>query len=60
MRTTADERVASAIDHIQAAIKDLAVIVVDQCHGHDEYKASHKENIRHTFITLQELRDNLQ
>ncbi len=55
VNTTADEKLAAAKEHIHAAMNDLAAIVVEKCHGHDEYSQETYGNLRQAFLTLFEL-----
>ena len=53
--TTADEKLQSAKDHIEAAVKDVAEIVIDKCWGHDDFSPSYRKKINDFFDDLREL-----
>lgn len=52
MRTTADEKLDSASDHLREAIKDISSIVVDECYGHDDFLTEYRDTI---YEVMQEL-----
>jgi len=59
MNTTADENKAQAIEHLREAIKNLSTIIVDECHGCDEYTVEYRETLRDTMYVLVRNRDKL-
>lgn len=60
MRTTADEKLHSAKEHIKDAIKCLSEIVVDECYGHDEYDESWKREFYDSLKDLISIKKRLQ
>ena len=60
VRTTADEHLDSAKQHIKDAVKDLSEIVVEQCWGHDEYREEYSEELKRIFRELLEIRDRIR
>lgn len=59
MRTPADEARATATTNIQAAIQNLADIVVSQCHGHDEFTPEFKQTLTSSMNNLMVIRDKI-
>lgn len=58
--TEADERLSRAQEHLREAGVDLAVIVVDECWGYDDYSLDYKTTIRQALNTIIELKGKLQ
>ena len=58
--TTADEKLESAKEHINAAIEDLSEIVVNRCWGHDEYVEEAKDAQKKVFADLLSMRTRLE
>jgi hypothetical protein len=59
VRTTADEKLDAADEHMRQAVMALSEIVVDECYGHDEYNAEFSATINQTMFSLIELRRKL-
>lgn len=59
VRTTADEHLDSAAEHIRAAIKDLTEIVIEECWGHDEFTAEYQTTVSEVFDELRKLKGRL-
>jgi replicative superfamily II helicase len=59
VRTTADEKLDSASDHIKYAIRDLSTIVIDECWGHDEYSNEYTDVINEVLHQLLALKKKL-
>lgn len=59
MKTQADEARESAITNVQSAIENLAEIVVNQCHGHDEFNDAFKQTLALSLQGLIEIREAL-
>jgi len=60
MRTTADEHLDNAKEHLRAAIADLSRIVVEQCDGHDDYREAYRLKLKRLFNKLIDMRDDLE
>lgn len=54
--TTADDRLESARQKVQAAIEDLSQICIHQCDGHDDYNTEFKGELHQAFFKLVEVR----
>lgn len=52
VRTTADEKLDSASEHIKAAAQDLSSVVLDECWGFDDYRAGYTAEIHSALNTL--------
>lgn len=52
VRSTADEKISSAKDHIKQGIKDLSEIVIDEVYGTEDFSASY---IQKVYECMQEL-----
>jgi len=59
MRTTADECKDRARDYVSQAVTQLSMIVVEQCHGSDQYEPDTYGYLRETLMQLIYIRDNL-
>jgi hypothetical protein len=59
MYTTADENLDKAARHIHDAITHLVEIVVNHCHGHNDYKPEYKNKIKDSLRQLMDIRDEL-
>lgn len=59
VRTTADEKLDSASDHIKDAIRDLSAIVIEECWGHDEYSEEYKDTIHEVLQELLALKKKM-
>lgn len=57
--TTADEKLYKVKDNVREAIRDLSDIVVNECHGHDDFDADYRENLHDVLITLIDLKKKL-
>ena len=57
--TTADERRNEAVESIKDAIRSLSEIVVNQCHGHDDWGPEYQGNLKRSLLELIEIRDRL-
>ena len=60
MRTDADERRDSALEHLTSTIQHLKAVVVDECPGSDEYNETYRLTMRNVFNTLLNMRDQLK
>jgi hypothetical protein len=58
VRTTADEKIDEAKDHIQEAIECLVTVVVDVCYGTTEYSVKHRNKLREVFVRLLDIRES--
>ncbi len=52
VRTTADDKLAEAREAVQTALVALSDIIVDECHGHDEYKPEFRQQLGEAFQEL--------
>jgi hypothetical protein len=52
VRTTADEKIDSAADHVRAAVGDLHAIIVEKCWGHDEYNREYYVELCSSYTRL--------
>jgi hypothetical protein len=59
VQTTADDRRDEAVNHVKEAIRCLSDIVVDQCHGHDDWTPEYQGNLKRSLLELIEIRDRL-
>jgi len=59
VRTEADERLKSAKEHLQAAIKDLSEIAINKCWGYDEYSKEWKHKMKEMLVALLEMQEEL-
>ena len=59
VRTTADEKLDMANEHLRAAGADLAAVVIDECWGHDNYTLDYRTTIREALNTTLELKGKL-
>lgn len=59
MTTTADEKLASAKQHIEDAIKDLSEILIDKVWGWDEFRDGVWVVLQASLFELMELRNKL-
>lgn len=57
--TEADNHRDGAIDGVKDAIRHLSEIVVNQCHGHDDYSDAYQDVLRRSLADLIEVRDRL-
>jgi len=57
--TTADECRNEAANHIKEAIRCLSEIVINQCHGHDDWNAEYQGNMKRSLLELIDIRDRL-
>ena len=57
MNTTADEKIASAKQHIDEAIKDLSAVVIDKVWGTEDFQPSYLLFLRNVMIKLMGLFD---
>jgi hypothetical protein len=60
VRTTADEKVESALESINNAIQSLSDIVVNQCWGHDSWNVEYRAKLEESFLSLMEIRKKLE
>lgn len=60
VRTTADEHLETALEHINDAIKALSEIVVSQCSGHDSWNEEYRAKMRESFSSLLDIRQKLE
>lgn len=58
VRTTADEKIDEAKNHIQQAIECLSKVIVDGCWGTSEYQAKYLNKLRRQLIMLLDVRDS--
>jgi hypothetical protein len=59
-QTTADDHRDAAVENVQAAIVHLSEIVVNACHGHDEFREEYKADLRKSLYELTEVRDRIK
>lgn len=57
VRTTADEKIHEAKDHIQQAIECLSEIIINRCYGTSEYSEGYLNKLRKQLIELLNLRE---
>lgn len=60
MRTTADDKVDSAVEHINSAVESISDVVVSKCYGYDEYSREYRKNLAIALQELLELRETLE
>ena len=60
IRTTADERLDTAREHIQSAIVALADVTINEVWGSDSYNDEYKESIETVFNDLRKARQLLK
>lgn len=53
VRTTADEALEKAQEHLRATYDHLHRIVIERCWGHDEYNDEYKAKINKLFMDVQ-------
>lgn len=58
VRTTADDKVDEAKDHVQKAIECLSEVVIRKCYGTDEYSVDYLNRLRKQLVVLLEIRDS--
>lgn len=58
--TTAEEIRDEAVDSVKSAIKHISKIVVDQCHGHDDFSIAYRRVLRDSMQKLIEVREELK
>jgi hypothetical protein len=56
VRTTADEKLDEARDHIDKAYRALNEIVIEKCMGHEDYTAEFQHKLRTAFFALQSVK----
>lgn len=56
MRTTADEKLASADESVTKAINDLSEVLVERCWGSDQFLPEYHAKIRAAYASLLEVR----
>jgi hypothetical protein len=59
VKTSADESLDKVSEHISNAIKELTEIVVNRCHGYNEYSPAYKGYINQSYKELIDIRDRL-
>jgi hypothetical protein len=59
VRTTADEKRDAAKDHVDAAIKNLSEIVIDQVYGSNEFSQEYNKRLFLAMSTLIEIRASI-
>lgn len=59
-RTTADERIDDAREHVRLALDSLQDVVVGECWGHDDYAAEFQSNLLGAFHELLTIRARLK
>jgi len=52
IRTTADEHIDSATEHVRSAIKDLHEVVVVNCWGHEDLDRNNKDLLHSVYTDL--------
>ena len=57
VRTTADEKVAEAKEHVDKALRALNEVIVLRCWGHEEYRPEYREALKDSFEDLLVIRD---
>jgi hypothetical protein len=57
--TAADTHIASAKEHIRAALRELNEVVVMQCWGHDDFNDDYQADLKMAHKQLIDLRDLL-
>lgn len=60
MTTDADRRIDEARDATKAAIVALSDVLINECHGHDEYRDEFTERLEQAFASLQQARKFLK
>lgn len=60
VRTTADERIDSAKDHIDEAIKDLSEVLFGKCWGCDDYTKEHTRKLGKLFDDLRKAKEDFE
>ena len=58
--TMADEKVESAREHINEAIKDLSEILVNECPGHNDFSLAFIERMDIAFAELRKIKKMLE
>ena len=59
VKTTADDHLYEAKEHIRQAINELSEIVVKECWGSDDFNKEYSSKINEAFLTLLALRKKL-
>lgn len=59
VRTTADEKIDEAKDHIQEAIECISEVVINRCWGASEYTVEYRNKLRTQLVSLLDTRDSL-
>ncbi len=60
VQTTADEHRDAARENVRDAIRNLSQIVVEQCWGHDEYRAGYRTALSESFQELIAIQEKLR
>ena len=60
VRTTADEKIEEAREHVGRAIEALQAPVIDQCWGWDDFNDEYQQKIQQALNTLLMIRQDLK
>lgn len=60
VKTDADEKLESTVEHLNRALDDLSDIVVHKCYGTHHFEEKFINILRQTFYMLIEIRDKLK